>query len=261
MAWALLSPDQPLSRTDAAMKTDAPPAAEKRSSAKPREPFQRTLDAVSPKRKERPPPGNPAPVISPPPGKQAVAVSVAAQVQARAQVKALVAAGDRTATTLQHARAGHELQTQQWSERSAEFDRRDVGRTEAKAFDKLALELLKPFAPDERPPAALQPVSSVGAGGGQAAGASATPSPPQTRAEAARELVQKIEVWLKTSRPALTLGVGGALQAEVTVERTGPGRVSLSLRGHHGPPSHSDVRAVKDALEQRGLLLTSVRIA
>lgn len=238
------------------MKTDPAPPAERREPPNARrEPFAESLKQTVAR---TPSPRAPAQGSAQAAGRplQQTPPLAAGPKQAHA-VRSLIAAGDQTARTLQRARAGHEAHAQVLTERRGHAETMDQVRVEGRVADRIFSELTR-LPPEERPAPIVAP-PPVGSGSGGAQQAQASVSPP-SRAEAAMELVEKIEVWMKSSRPALTLGVGGALQAEVTVERTGPGRISLAFRGKKGPPSHSDVRAVRDALERRGLLLTSVQI-
>lgn len=233
------------------MKTDPSLPTERRlPSVARREPFAQSLQQAAPRGQKAP--RQPLPLPSTP------QAQLAAGVKQAHGIRELVAAGDRTARTLQRARTGHEAQEQGLGERRDHFGAREQVHGNQRAAERIAAELGRGPAEERALPVISAQPTAHGFGGAQQPG---TPAPPATRVEAAMELVTKIEVWLKSTRPALTLGVAGALNSEVTVERTGPGRVSLSFRGKNGPPSHSDVRAVRDALERRGLLLTSVRIS
>src|SRR6185295_15450625 len=56
-----------------------------------------------------------------------------------------------------------------------------------------------------------------------------------SRVESAMKLVERIEVFLRSGRPQLELSAGGAFQAEVLLERTGPREVAVTVRGKNGP--------------------------
>ncbi|MCP3142434.1 hypothetical protein [Pyxidicoccus xibeiensis] len=99
-------------------------------------------------------------------------------------------------------------------------------------------------------------VAVVGPGGSGAANTQEVPA--ATRAEAALELIQRIEVFVKSQRPALSLSLRGGLEATVEVERTGPREVALRIQGHRGPVPTEDVARLRDALEARGLRLRSL---
>ncbi|MDQ3265815.1 MAG: hypothetical protein M3Y59_19530 [Myxococcota bacterium] len=242
------------------MKTDRARVPENDRSPAPKQSFQEAL--------HRPEQKKPLPAVQgqgPGQGKEARPQPVATGLRAHSAAVQILAAGDRTHRALKEARGKHEATAETLVTRREELGGRVQRGAEERILERLKLEAdpeRTPSAAPAEPPRGTPPTE--GRNGAQAVGERG-PAPLQapagTSATSAVELVQKIEVWVKSSRPTLALTVGGPLAAEVTVERTGPGRVSLALRGNHGPPSHSDVRAVRDALEARGLRLTSVRIA
>ncbi|AFE06136.1 hypothetical protein COCOR_04991 [Corallococcus coralloides DSM 2259] len=88
----------------------------------------------------------------------------------------------------------------------------------------------------------------------------ATPAgPPVAQVESTLALIEKIEVFVKSQRPALGLSLRGPLEATVEVERTGPREVALRIQGRHGPVPSEDVARLRDALEARGLRLSVLR--
>ncbi|MFY2559841.1 hypothetical protein ACN469_19580 [Corallococcus terminator] len=101
----------------------------------------------------------------------------------------------------------------------------------------------------------------IGTEGRSAATGGAAPSEPAptSRVDSALELIERIEVFVKSQRPALSLSVRGTLDATVEVERTGPREVMLRIQGHHGPVPTEEVARLRDALEARGLKLRSLR--
>jgi hypothetical protein len=93
-------------------------------------------------------------------------------------------------------------------------------------------------------------------------GASAAPTEAPTeqpQVQAAMELIEKIELFVRSQRPALRLSLGGALAATVEVERTGPREVALRIQGRAGPLAHEELARIRDGLEARGLRLRSLR--
>jgi hypothetical protein len=112
-------------------------------------------------------------------------------------------------------------------------------------------------------PSASPPVEALSAGevrtrGSGGAGAAAVDTPnPGVRAQAALELIEKIEVFVKSQRPALAMRLGGALDATVEVERTGAREVSLRIQGRRGPLPQEELARIRDALAQRGLKLSA----
>ncbi|WP_426751436.1 hypothetical protein [Myxococcus sp. Y35] len=79
-----------------------------------------------------------------------------------------------------------------------------------------------------------------------------------TRAEAAMALIERIDVFVKSQRPALSMSVRGHLDATVEVERIGPREVSLRIQGRRGPLAEEDLHRLRDALEARGLKLRAL---
>jgi hypothetical protein len=69
-------------------------------------------------------------------------------------------------------------------------------------------------------------------------------------------LIEKIDVFMKSQRPALSLRLGGALEATVEVERTGSREVALRIQGHRGPVAPGQLEHIREALASRGLRLS-----
>ena len=111
----------------------------------------------------------------------------------------------------------------------------------------------------------LAPAEGLTGGGelrlaGNVAGPSAPDSPdPQLRVEATLQLIQKIELFVHSQRPALRMSLNGALSATVEVERTGPREVALRIQGRHGPLAQEELARIRERLEARGLRLRSLR--
>ncbi|WAM29461.1 hypothetical protein [Myxococcus sp. NMCA1] len=152
-------------------------------------------------------------------------------------------------------------------------------RTEHRLHDLIARELSKdlrpalPVQPEARPapgppppdekrplqePIGSESVTAVTASAGGAR-APAEEVNPAARAEAAMALIERIEVFVKSQRPALSMSLRGHLDATVEVERTGPREVSLRIQGRHRPVAAEDLSRLRDALESRGLKLSSLR--
>ena len=85
--------------------------------------------------------------------------------------------------------------------------------------------------------------------------------PPAVRAQQAVALIEKIELFVKSQRPALSLTLNNSLGARVEIERLGPKEVALKLYGHGGPPSVQTLTRLREALEARGLTLRALSIA
>ncbi|WNG38125.1 hypothetical protein F0U61_33960 [Archangium violaceum] len=139
--------------------------------------------------------------------------------------------------------------------------------------DLIARELVReprsePVAPRPPPPSLTQeplppmpPVEATSAtGGASPGGASARgvePQNPEVRVQATLELIEKIEVFVKSQRPALAMRLGGALNATVEVERTGEREVALRIQGRRGPLPQKELARIRDALAERGLKLSA----
>jgi hypothetical protein len=92
-------------------------------------------------------------------------------------------------------------------------------------------------------------------------GASTAPAEPpsaQPQVQAAMELIEKIEIFVRSQRPALRMSLGGAMAATVEVERTGPREVALRIQGRGGPLAQEELSRIRVGLEARGLRLRSL---
>jgi hypothetical protein len=81
----------------------------------------------------------------------------------------------------------------------------------------------------------------------------------QPRVESTLQLIEKIELFVQSQRPALRMSLGGALSSTVEVERTGPREVALRIQGRHGPLAQEELTRIREGLEARGLRLRSLR--
>jgi hypothetical protein len=82
---------------------------------------------------------------------------------------------------------------------------------------------------------------------------------PQLKVNATLQLIEKIELFVQSQRPALRMSLGWPLSAMVEVERTGPREVALRIQGRHGPLAQEDLARIRDAMGARGLRLHSLR--
>lgn len=105
------------------------------------------------------------------------------------------------------------------------------------------------------PGAAFGEPRTAGPGGARASAADAPA--PEARVQATLELIEKLEVFVKSQRPALAMRLGGALEATVEVERTGAREVALRIQGHRGSLPQEDMARIRDALSARGLKLSA----
>lgn len=84
---------------------------------------------------------------------------------------------------------------------------------------------------------------------------------PPARAEQAVALIERIETFVRSSRPALALTLNNSLGARVEIERLGPGRIALKLIGQQGPPSADAVSRIREELRARGLQVGALSVA
>lgn len=151
-------------------------------------------------------------------------------------------------------------------------------KTEHRITELISRELAREFrAESSHPPPSARPVplppeSSQGpvptegltsAGEARLAASPSGLSPadapdPQARVEATLQLIEKIEVFVQSQRPALRLSLGEPLSATVQVERTGPREVALRIQGRQGPLAQEELTRIREGLEARGLRLRSL---
>lgn len=87
---------------------------------------------------------------------------------------------------------------------------------------------------------------------------------PNAAAHAAQavELIEKIEVFVKSQRPALALTLNNSLGARVEIERIGPREVALKVVGSGGiPPNAEDLGRIREEMKARGLKVGALSVA
>jgi hypothetical protein len=87
---------------------------------------------------------------------------------------------------------------------------------------------------------------------------------PDRAAHAAQavELIEKIEVFVRSQRPALALTLNNSLGARVEIERIGPREVALKVVGEHGiPPNAEDLGRIREEMKARGLKVGALSVA
>jgi|GEM_PF-5942241 len=72
-------------------------------------------------------------------------------------------------------------------------------------------------------------------------------------------LIEKVEVFVRSNRPTLSLSLGGTLSGQMEIEKVGPGKVALTLRGS-GRKDPGAPERIRQALAARGLTVTRMRI-
>jgi len=97
----------------------------------------------------------------------------------------------------------------------------------------------------------LQPSSAAGNGGPPA------PSVAEERVDRAMALVERIDRFVRSGRPALALTLRGGLPGRLELQRVGPGVISLRLSSPR-PPAPSELGELRQALEARGLSVRSL---
>lgn len=133
------------------------------------------------------------------------------------------------ATSMTHAR----------TERGEQLDEQQT----AKLADALNREFSKETPPPPLAPAMkLEPV--------QTGAPAKTDAPPETRAAQATALIEKIEHFVRSNRPGLSLTLNNSLGARVELERLGPKALSVKL---YGKPGAEAVSRIREELRARGL--------
>jgi hypothetical protein len=242
-------------------------------------PFQRLLPPTRPPQAPgtplpgpaRPPlPAPRAPGASQPLAPRALAPpgTAAAARPARALARSALASPEN----LGHARQGMHGEAQRLRTVRTEAQASSQSQVEHRVHALLAQELARDLPPVSRvPPAprapAPEPVAEKPPGESlahpeglcQASGGASVESPEAPASvQATLELIERIEVFVKSQRPALRMSLGGALAATVEVERTGPREVALRIQGHQGPLGEAHLSRIREALEARGLRLRAL---
>ena len=97
-------------------------------------------------------------------------------------------------------------------------------------------------------------------GSPEARAAPGTLPDPRRQAQSVADLIDRIDVLVRSRRPTLSFTLKTLFAARVEVEKTGPGQVSLRIQGWNGPPPPADLARIRDALRERGLNLTSLSV-
>lgn len=89
----------------------------------------------------------------------------------------------------------------------------------------------------------------------------AVPLAATVKAASAVELIEKIDTFMKSQRPALAITLEGSLGARVEIERLGPKEVAVRVVGKNGPPSAEDIGRIRDEIRARGLKVGALSVA
>jgi hypothetical protein len=157
----------------------------------------------------------------------------------------------------------HQVNQERVEQRVADLLSRELAREQRAESAPRSAPTLPSAEGPAAPSSSARETSSSGeeprAGGpGEASPAAGDTTSPEARIQAAMELVERIEVFVKSQRPALAMRLGGALEATVEVERTGVGEVAVHIQGHRGPLRSEDLARIREALEARGLRLRTL---
>lgn len=180
------------------------------------------------------------------------------RVQARAHA-------DLEATRLSDVRSGHAKQAEALTEVRATSSDPAVDRATQRLLNLIHRELQQDPGPASREP------TREGVEGNRSIAAAATPgatggapkSEPshEVKAEQTVALIEKIETFVRSNRPGLTLTLNNSLGAQVEIERVGPKQIALKLTGQRGPPSPEAVSRIREELQARGLNISALSIA
>jgi hypothetical protein len=83
----------------------------------------------------------------------------------------------------------------------------------------------------------------------------------EVKANQATALIERIDTFVRSQRPALALTLNNSLGARVELEKLGPGRIALRLIGQNGPPTADTVNRIRDELTARGLKVGALSVA
>jgi hypothetical protein len=256
------------------MKVEQPHPAAQSQRTSTGVPFRQLLTGA--KQSANPPAAKPArqPAVEKPPSVRPAGLKPAASVaQTRAVSTSVMTAAtqrqlarvsaDAEAERLATVRASHHQVAAQQELRAAEAASRQAEKVEARVLALIVKELESTFdggpAHVERAATCdgkVQPSFRIDGPPPPAKGAEAS-----ARAEQAVALIERIETFVRSSRPALALTLNNSLGARVEIERLGPGRVALKLTGQKGPPGAGVVSRIRDELRARGLEVGALRVA
>lgn len=166
------------------------------------------------------------------------------------------------AERLSSVRASHHEAAARQTARAVETTTGQAEKVDARVLSLIVKELESAF--DGEPPHVERAANCDGKA--QPFRADAPPPPVKAaeapaRAEQAVALIERIETFVRSSRPALALTLNNSLGARVEIERLGPGQVALKLIGQKGPPSADAVSRIREELRARGLKVGALSVA
>lgn len=244
-----------------------------------KQPFKSLLDEA--RKAPRTPPGLSAKAAATTPSARASAPGVlsarvlSAQPSAKAEAHTLTVARGRVeaeADRLGVARAHHASTADAATTARNALNEGAEQKTSSRVVDLIVKELVAEF--ETRPGGAaaskvgnpVQPISSLNEVPFHVGASSATPAQraaqtAQLRANQAAALIERIDTFVKSQRPALALTLNNSLGARVEIEKLGPGRIALRLIGQNGPPNADTVNRIRDELTARGLKVGALSVA
>ncbi|MCU0698250.1 MAG: hypothetical protein MUC96_17225 [Myxococcaceae bacterium] len=262
-------------------RVNGPPATSPAQPKKPAtQPFKALLDEA--RTGGRTPPGlakkAPAPTpktagataTSVPPKSAAEAFAAVTVAPARGSVSQAVVSAQHAATTrqLSTARAHHVATSDQLATARLSHHETQEHQTATRVIDLIVKELVSEFEPKASTKLGnpLQPVAApdvpfpvearatqTSTSAPSASGPTSTSATPEAKAAQAVALIERIETFVKSTRPALAMTLNNSLGARVEIEKLGPGRIALKLVGQNGPPTPETVSRIRDELRARGL--------
>lgn len=189
------------------------------------------------------------------------AVTTAAVTRAASQTRQVARQhSDAEADRLALVRSHHHQAASHQEVKAVESTASALQRVDARVLSLIVKELESAF--EKEPPPIPRAANSDGKqpfSGEQVR--SPAPVEPPARAEQAVALIERIETFVKSSRPALALTLNNSLGARVEIERLGPGQVALKLVGQQGPPSADAISRIREELKARGLKVGALSVA
>jgi len=174
-----------------------------------------------------------------------------------AMTRAVRAQVEQEISRLTQVRTAHVKHALELIARRNEDDNHSDGHLSDRAIDTVCRELMHELSHDLKTPPSV--ANSNFHGGGSLTREQAM-AKSETRALHALRLIRKIDGFVKSQRPALSLTLNDSLAARVEIERVGPGQVALRVVGHRGPPSPEAVTRIREEMEAKGLKIAVLAV-
>jgi hypothetical protein len=140
----------------------------------------------------------------------------------------------------------------------AQAIRRDLMRPESRRGEAVSTPPSLERAVADRPAPTVEP--GAHASEGMTAAGKPSGPPGAEAAERALELVEQVQMFLRSGRPALSLTLRGAMAGRVEVQRVGAGKVALRFESRRRPGA-SELATMRAELQRRGLTVQSMDVA